>query len=298
RGGGAAMSTTELLPIASGRRTARTVLRRMLAHPGELAAAALLSLAGSAGTVALPIIVGGLVDQVSAVTATGDPTPMIVLIIVLLAVMLATVVLAAAASRALERLAARIGADLRERVVRRALRLDTRVLERAGHGDIASRVSDDVELFLASIPVLSGVTASLVTVVVAAAGFVGLAWGRARAFVAVVPVHRLGLRWYLPRSGPMYAAGRRLSAQRSRVLLASLRGRPTVTAYRMAELQTDRLRRASASALTATLGLLRLVARFGIWMNAAEAVGLSAVLATGFVLVRADLVTIGAVTAA
>ncbi len=289
---------TDLLPVAALRTTGRTVLRRLRAHPAQLAGALLLSVASSAGTVGMPIVLGALVDQVPEVARTGDNGPLITLIIVLVLVMLITVLLTAAAGRALQRLAAQVGADLREQVVQRALRLDTKVLERAGHGDIASRVTDDVELFLGAIPVLSGVTASLVTVVVAAIGFVSLDWRLALAFAAVLPVHLLGLRWYLPRSGPMYAAERRLSAERSRVLLSSLRGRPTVTAYQMAELQSGRLRRASQSALQASIGLLKLVARFGLTLNFAEAVGLSAVLAVGFLLVQGDLVTVGAVTAA
>lgn len=288
----------ELLPIASGRVTARTVLRQVLAHPRQWIPALVLSLASSAGTVALPILLGALVDQVPVVTRTGDTGPLAALIVALVLVMLAGVVLTAAAGRALQRLAAQVGADLREQVVERALRLDTRVLERAGHGDIASRVTDDVELFMEAIPVLSGVTASLITVVVAAVGFVSLDWRLALAFAAVLPVHVIGLRWYLPQAGPRYAAERRLAAERSRVLLSSLRGRPTVQAYQMAELQSGRLRQASASALDATVGLVRLVAKFGLCLNGAEAVGLSAVLATGFLLVNADLVSVGAVTAA
>ncbi|MFC7623302.1 ABC transporter ATP-binding protein [Microlunatus sp. GCM10028923] len=291
-------ATGELLPIATGRVTARTVLRQVLAHPNQLVPALLLSLASSAGTVALPILLGALVDQVPIVARTGDTGPLAGLIVALVLVMLAGVVLTAAAGRALQRLAAQVGADLRERVVERALRLDTRVLERAGHGDIASRVTDDVELFMEAIPVLSGVTAALITVVVAAVGFVSLDWRLALAFAAVLPVHVIGLRWYLPQAGPRYAAERRLAAERSRVLLSSLRGRPTVQAYQMAELQSGRLRRASASALEATVGLIRLVAKFGLCLNGAEAVGLSAVLATGFLLVNADLVSVGAVTAA
>jgi ATP-binding cassette subfamily C protein len=288
----------DLLPIASLRTTARTVRRSVLTHPGQLTAALLLSLASSAGTVAMPIVLGALVDQVPVIARTGDNQTLIGLIIALILIMVVTVVLTAAAGRSLQRLAAQVGADLREQVVQRALRLDAKVLERAGHGDIASRVTDDVELFMGSIPVLSGVTASLVTVVVAAVGFVSLDWRLALAFAAVLPVHLLGLRWYLPRSGPMYAAERRLSAERSRVLLSSLRGRPTVTSYQMAELQSGRLRRSSQAALEASIKLLQLVARFGLTLNGAEAVGLSAVLATGFLLVRGDLITVGAVTAA
>ena len=291
-------STEDLLPVASLRTTARTVRRSVLAHPRQLTAALLLSVASSAGTVAMPIVLGALVDQVPVIARTGDHRTLIGLIIALVLIMAVTVVLTAAAGRSLQRLAAQVGADLRERVVQRALRLDAKVLERAGHGDIASRVTDDVELFMGSIPVLSGVTASLVTVVVAAVGFVSLDWRLALAFAAVLPVHLLGLRWYLPRSGPMYAAERRLSAERSRVLLSSLRGRPTVTAYQMAELQSGRLRRSSQAALEASIKLVRLVARFGLALNGAEAVGLSAVLAVGFLLVRGDLVTVGAVTAA
>src|SRR6185369_15932582 len=104
-----------------------------------------------------------------------------------------------------------------------------------------------------------------------------LDWRLALAFLVVVPVYGVSLRIYLPKAARLYATERRLAAERGRVLLESLHGRPTVTAGLRA-------------------------ARSYLWfsksMNAAEAVGLSAVLATGYWLVRTDAVTVGAVTAA
>lgn len=285
------------LPVAGPRTTARVLWRSVRSHPRQLLNAAGLAVASSVGTVGLPIVLGELIDEVGTVAAGGGSARLVGLIAALISIMIVTVVLTAAAQRALARLAAQVGADLREQVVARALRLDTATLERAGHGDIASRVTDDVELFIAAIPIFSGVTASLVTVVVAVFGFATLDWRIALAFCAVVPVYWIGLRWYLPRSGPMYAWERRLAARRSSVLLSSLRGEPTVTAYQMADLQTERVREASQVALGATRSLINLRTRFGMSMNAAEAVGLSAVLATGFWLVRGDIVTVGAVTA-
>jgi ATP-binding cassette subfamily C protein len=129
-------------------------------------------------------------------------------------------------------------------------------------------------------------------------GFLALDWRLALAFLVVFPIYGFSLRVYLPRAARLYAEERRLAAERGRVVLESLHGRSTVHAYDMAALQTRRLARASQDNLSAGLRAVRTYLWFSKSMNAAEAVGLSAVLLTGYWLVRTDAVTVGAVTAA
>jgi ATP-binding cassette, subfamily C, bacterial len=149
-----------------------------------------------------------------------------------------------------------------------------------------------------AVPIAADAFIAATTVVVSAAGFAALDWRLALAFAIVFPVYWLSLRGYLPRAGPLYARERRLAAERSRVLLESLHGRSTVYAHDMAALQTQRVADASEQTLTAGLRAMLTYIWFSKSMNAAEAVGLSAVLLVGYFLVGGGLVTVGAVTAA
>ncbi|MFD4573620.1 ATP-binding cassette domain-containing protein [Streptomyces sp. NPDC058417] len=113
-----------------------------------------------------------------------------------------------------------------------------------------------------------------------------------------MPVYVLGLHAHLPRAARRYAE-ERAAAERGRVVLESLHGARTVDAYDMAALQTGRVDAASGRALTAGLRATWLSL---LWlaksMNAAEAVGLCAILLTGSLLVDGGEVTVGAVAAA
>ncbi|ROO86092.1 ATP-binding cassette subfamily C protein [Actinocorallia herbida] len=283
----------DILPVAAPGQTWRVLLRTALRHRGEAAAALGFTVLSSAGVVTSPLLLGLLVDRAGAGTAA-----LVRLLAALGVAVLCTAVFTALAQRAAERLGARIAADLREDTLTQALRMDAGVLEKAGAGDVASRVTDDVEQFVESVPLGAAVFTALVTVGVAFFGFLSLDWRLALAFTVVFPIHALSLRWYLAKSGPLYAAERRSSAERSRVLLGSLHGAGTVRAYRMHPLQTARVAQASAHSVDAALTSLRLFFRFSMGMNGAEAVGLSTLLTAGFFLVRADAVSVGDVTAA
>ncbi|MEZ0494456.1 ABC transporter ATP-binding protein [Kineococcus sp. TBRC 1896] len=280
------------LPVAPGRRSAAVLWRTAAAHRADLVRALTTTLLSSAGTVALPLLLGRAVD---VVRAGQSLTPLVAQLSV---VALLTALTTALARRDAERLGAAVAADLRERVVDRSLRMSPRVLERAGAGDVASRVTEDVELFTASVQLGANVLTALVTVLLSAVGFLSLDWRLALAFCVVFPVYAGSLRWYLPKAGPLYAAERSVAAARSQVVLQSLHGAPTVHAYGMADLQGDRVAVASQRTVGASRAALRTFARFSMSMNGAEAVGLSALLLTGFWLVRGDVVTVGAVTAA
>lgn len=303
------MSTTATppvgaLPVADGRRTASVLLSTALAHRGQVVRTLVTTALSSAGTVGLPLLLGRAVDVVSD---TGAPRAervgdlLVVLVLLTLAAVL-TAVFTGLARRDAERLGAFVAADLREQVLDRALRLEPRTLERAGTGDVASRVTEDVELFTSSVQLGATVLTSAVTVVLSAVGFATLDWRLALAFCVVFPVYALSLRDYLPRSGPLYARERAVAADRSRVVLESLRGQDTVRAYGMQDLQTARIEAASERTVHASMAALRTYTRLSVSMNGAEAVGLASLLLVGFWLVRGDLgatgATVGDVTAA
>ena len=287
------------LPVASGRRSAAVLARTARANRRELVAALVTTTLASAGTVALPLLLGRGVDAVSG-PAGGDGrgTGFTTLLVLLAGTAALTAVFTALAHRDAERLGAAIAADLRERVLERALRMRPRVLERAGTADVTSRVTEDVELFTSSVQLAATVLTSAITVVLSAVGFATLDWRLALAFCVVFPVYALSLRDYLPKAGPLYARERAVAAERSRVVLQSLHGLPAVHAYGMGALQTARVEAASQRTVAASLAALRTFARLSVSMNGAEAVGLSSLLLVGFLLVRADAVSVGDVTAA
>ncbi|MFY1619740.1 ABC transporter ATP-binding protein [Micromonospora sp. WMMD736] len=282
------------LPIATGRQSLTLLARVLISHRATAVAALLWTVLSAAATVAAPLLLGWLVDAVRAGRgphATG-------LTVGLGAVVLAGAAATALALRATEHLGAHVAADLRVQAVHRTLELPPAVLENAGRGEVASRVTEDLENVVTSVPLVAEVLRALITVLLSAAGFLALDWRLALAFLVVFPIYALSLRAYLPRAALLYAQERSLAAERGRVLLEALHGRDTVSAYRMAALQTRRLATASGDNLAASLRAARSFLWFSKSMNAAEAIGLSAVLLTGYWLVRADLVTVGAVTAA
>lgn len=234
------------LPVATGRRSAAVLARAATRTPRELAAALVTTTLASAGTVALPLLLGRAVDAVR----TGRPLTSVLLWLAVTAVL--TAVVTALVRRDAERLGASVAADLRERVVERSLRMSPRVLERAGSGDVASRVTEDVELFTSSVQLGATVLTSALTVVLSAVGFVSLDWRLALAFCVVFPVYALSLRGSLPKAGPLYANERAVAAQRSTVVLQSFHGASTVHAYEMAELQGRRVEVASERTIGAS----------------------------------------------
>ncbi|PWD50409.1 ABC transporter ATP-binding protein [Serinibacter arcticus] len=289
------------LPVAPGGATARAAWRAARAHRGLLVTSLLTAVVASIGTTATPVLLGRVVDAVAALREDGGAfgsTGLVALFSAIGAAVLVTAVFTGLSLRQVERLGAVVAADLREGCVERAVRMEAGRFERAGAGDVTTRVTEDIELFTLSVPLLAHVVTSLITVVVALAGFVTLDWRLGLAFLVVGPVYALGLRYYLPKAGPLYGAERARSSERSRVLLESIHGRRTVHAYRMAPVQSARVEETSAAALLAGIRAQRLAMRFGLTMNIAEGVGLSGVLACGFLLVRGDLASVGDVTAA
>ncbi|MFD2421192.1 ABC transporter ATP-binding protein [Amycolatopsis pigmentata] len=280
------------LPVASGRQTLAGLGRTLWKRPLDCVVAATLTGLAAAGTVIVPMMLGRLVDAVRMGAVLSH------LILLTAGAVVLGMALTAAAQRSAERLGAHAAADLREDVLARALGAESRVVEKAGSGDVASRVTEDVENFVAALPLAAEVCAAAVTVLVSAAGFAALDWRFALAFTAVFPIYWLSLAIYLPKAGPRYAAERRAAAERGQVMLESLHGRSTVDAYDMAPLQTRRLAGASSHAVNSALGASRLFVWFSKSMNAAEAIGLCLVLLTGYWLVSTGAVTIGDVTAA
>lgn len=288
--------TRHLLPIASRADTTRLAGTLLGRRRGPLLVSAIaFVLVGLAGLVA-PWILGDIVDTV---TTGGDESRILHGTLLIAAASVVAGIGTSFAVACLARAGEPALADLREQALDRALHLDSIRLEEAGAGDLLSRVGDDVRSLAQSltqiIPLLIG---SLIAVVFTAGGLFALDWRLGLAGLATAPFYVLGLRWYLPKSSPYYRRERIAQGERAEVLVNGIQGAATLRALSREQAHIDRITHHSHHAMTITMDVFRLLTRFGARTNRAELIGLSVVLGTGFLLVRDDLTTVGAVTAA
>ncbi|WP_024876484.1 ABC transporter ATP-binding protein [Saccharomonospora piscinae] len=282
------------LPTASGRRTAAAVAELLRPRRGLAAAAfAVLVVATAVGLLTAPLL-GHLVDLV----VTGS-TAFTVPVLALVGVGLTHAAMTAWGLALVSRLGENMLADARERFVAKALALPLAQLERAGSGDLTSRVTNDVTMIARSVrEALPELGRSALTIVLTFGGLALLDWRFLLAALLAAPIQLLVARWYLRRSGPVYARQRRADGAMQHQLLDTVGGARTVRAFRLADDHVRRVRQRSGEVVTVTLTATRLVTRFFSRLNGAEFVGLAAVLVTGFVLVADGGTTLGTATAA
>lgn len=199
----------------------------------------------------------------------------------------------------IRRLGGHIVADLREEVLDRALRLPAPATEQIGLGDLLSRVGSDVATASrAASHVLPTALNAVFLGVVTLIAMTGLDWRLGMAGGLCVPFYVAALRWYLPRSAPMYAEERLAAAGLAQAFVESIHGHKTIDAY---ELHCERLAlvcNRSSRVRDVSVAVFAMVTRFAARVHCAEFVGLAATLSAGFLLVRTDAVTVGQTTAA
>ncbi|MGQ0718121.1 MAG: ABC transporter ATP-binding protein [Pseudonocardiales bacterium] len=287
---------TELLPVASAAQVRRALAELARPYRLRIVLAALVLVAGTATVLIAPPLLGVIVDLV----IDGAPSAAITgPVLGLLGVAVGAGVLDAIGRVLVANSGEPILATLREDVVDRALAVPPDAVERAGTGDLVSRVSGDVaavsELFGEALP---GLVRSALMVGLTLVGLAVLDWRLALAGLAAAPVQAFALRWYLRRAGPMYAEERSAEGARAQQLLGSIEGAATVRAFRLAGVHTERIAQRSRAAVAISLHTIAEQTRFFGRLNVAELIGTSAVLVVGFLLVRADAITVGAATAA
>ncbi len=245
-----------------------------------------------------PLVLGAMVDAVT--DADGDAVSRIgTLTLALVGIAVASSLLVGMSNYLLAGVGERVVADLREEVVVRVLDLPQSDVERAGRGDLVSRITGDVRLVTRAVsealPVFA--TAAL-TIVLTLIGLGSLDWRFAVAAVIAAPIQIQALRWYLSRSAPVYREEREAEGARAQQLLDSLSNSDTVGSLRLAESHLEQIESRSMTAVRLSLLTTRLRTRFFGRLNIAEFIGLSAVLITGFWLVKDGQISIGAATAA
>jgi ATP-binding cassette, subfamily C, bacterial len=183
--------------------------------------------------------------------------------------------------------------------VERALRVPLADLERAGTGDLLARVEGDVEVVSdVADDTLGDFIADVLDIVATFGGLAFLDWRLALAGLAALPVQYVGLRWYVRRAGPIYRAAAVADGERAQALLGGIEGASTVRAFRLGGRHLATIAARSGAACWQRIWAVRAQSSFITCQNLSELVGMSAVLATGFVLVRNGTVSVGEASAA
>jgi ATP-binding cassette subfamily C protein len=285
-----------LLPTATPART-RAVVWEMVRSDRKLAITAfsVLLLATAIGLATAPLL-GRIVDIVVSRSPVGEITLPVILLVL-------TAVGQGAFMGLGGNLVARVGervlARLRERFVDRALRLPLEQVERAGSGDLTSRVTDDVTVIAEVVrDALPALARAALTIALTLGGIAVLDWRFLLAALLAVPIQAHTVRWYARNAGPMYARQRVTVGVLSHQLLDTIGAGSTVRAFRLADDHVERVGGKSRAVIDIAMRAARLWTRFFARLNLAELVGLGAVLTVGFLLVRNGDVSVGTATAA
>lgn len=287
----------QALPVADGRQTWREVRRISRGHRLTFVAVVVLGMASAAAGLVTPVAIGYLVDGVQDGTA-DDRTIMRALVVMVVAAfagalgMAATVVLAARSYHAML-------ADLREKLVARAMSLPQGVVEEAGSGDLVSRSSDDVAQVADAAPQIIPVfTTVAFTIIVAFGAMAALDPWYALALVVLLPVYALTVRWYLATGPQVYRAERAAMSGRAQQITESARGHATVVGLALTEQRHHRVLDASWAVVRHSLRARTVQNMFFGRLNVAEYLGMSGILIVGFWLIDSGQSTVGAATAA
>jgi ATP-binding cassette subfamily C protein len=284
------------LRTATGREATRWVAAHCREVPWLTVATVLTTVAGAALQVLPVLLLGRVVDGV----VEGESRSILVRIGVL---MVAAALFGAAATAVSIYLIGRLGADLlarlREGAVRAVLGMPSARIEQVGRGDVLSRVGDDVAVISKGIrTAVPTVFSAGVLVAIATVGMFGLDWRLGLAGAGALPAYALALRWYLPRSAPLYRKQRVAQADRAQALMSGLNGIDTVRAYRLEDTFREQVTRESWRVRELGIEVFRFFGRFVGRENRAEFIGLVLILVVGYALLEADAASLGEVSAA
>ncbi|WPF67142.1 MULTISPECIES: ABC transporter ATP-binding protein [unclassified Corynebacterium] len=272
-----------MFPVATWAQI-RAVLRL---RPRAVAALVFL-FCGSAMSVAIPHLMGLMVDAV-----IGGQS-LLRLVGLMVGAALCSALLSAVGFYLISTSAERGIAGLRATLVITALALPVHRVEEAGSGDLVSRSTDDVsELSSAvteTVPILSSsvftIAATVVALVTVDAQFA--------LVLLVAPLYYLGARRYLRVAPARYARERALRSDRARRVLEAVHGAETIRAYGMEEKIQEGIRESSLKVRDTGIAARTTMVVLQGWVTVCEFLTLALALLIGYTL---DL-SVGAVTGA
>lgn len=287
------------LPTATGAQARARLAALLRRRAAAVVAVLVLSVFSTAATLAGPAMIGLVID---AVIADDDQSRRTITLAACSYLALALVGAALAYLAGIR--AAVVGedalAELRSEVFDHAVALPVAVIDRAGTGDLVSRVTGDVATLARA--VRETVPAVVFAVIEIALTLTALVLLDSRlalvAALAGFPIAFLGGRWYARHAPARYRAERENFGALTAGLLQSYRGRVTLAAHRAGPAQQRVLAANGRATLDSELASASARNRLSPAVSASMAMALIAVIAVGSALVSRDLVSIGAVSAA
>jgi ABC-type multidrug transport system fused ATPase/permease subunit len=230
-----------MLPVATATEARRYARGLMRSDPRQWLVTVVLHAAAALAGLAVPWLIGRLVQSVQdgTTTATVDRVAMaIVGFVVVQAVLIRFATLASA------RLGEKMLAELREEFVDRTLAMPLSTVERAGTGDLLTRTSRDVDALSHSVRfAVPEILLAVVTLVISLGALVVVGPLLALPCLLGVPALWLGTRWYLRRAPQGYLRESAAYSDLTDGLAETVDGARTIEALR---LQHQRIARTDA----------------------------------------------------
>ncbi|MET0741034.1 MAG: ABC transporter ATP-binding protein [Candidatus Nanopelagicales bacterium] len=285
------------LPVAQPRSVRRHVRALLKRHRGGFVAVVLLNGIAALAALVGPQVLGRLVEGVTDGTLQRSDIDTLAVVFAI------AVILQAAFTRSARLRAGILGewilADLREDFLGRAVALPLGTVERAGTGDLVTRVTTDVDrLGWAVRMAIPEMTIALVTALLVGTALIVTAPVLALAWLLAVPIIVVSSRWYFRRAPSAYGAELAAYASVNGAVAESVDAGRTVEAYRLGPdrvRMTDNRIRRWISWENYTLSLRT------VWFPSVESayvIPIAAVLLIGGVLAANDTVSLAQVTAA
>jgi ABC-type multidrug transport system fused ATPase/permease subunit len=282
------------LPVASSAEVRAYARRLTRQHPGPLAVTVTLHGLATVSGLAIPWLIGGLVDDV----AHGRDTVLrAVLLICLFLVVQAVLIRFATYTSA--RLGERILAELRERFVDNVLALPLSTVEEAGTGDLVTRTTRDVDLLSTTVRrAIPDTLIALTTIAITLGALVLLGPLLVLPCLVVIPILWAATRWYLARARDGYLRTNASYSHLTEGLTETAEGARTVEALRLTRRRLDRVDHDIAESLAAERYTLNLRSIFLPICDTAYVLPVVATIIVGGLFYLHGWVSLAAVTAA
>ena len=284
------------LVVADWRRTSRHLVARLRQRRLRLLAVLVTMAGAGAFGLVTPRLLGSVVDLVAH---GGDTAEVLSRVGWMAAAAIAAAACAGLGIATAASVFESVLAALREDMIEKVLGLPIARVEEVGSGDVLSRATDDVDKVGEAIgKALPSVLMSGAGVVVTVIGLAALDWRFLLVVVAILPIYLTTGRTYLRLAPPVYAQERVAAADRAHHVLGPVQGLPTVRAFDLGARLSVRIDANSWVVVARSMEAAVLRSRLFGRLNLAELIGMSVILAVGFVLVGDGSLTVGATTAA
>ncbi len=262
-----------MLPVADSAQVKAEGLRLLRQHQKPLAGVVVLYILAAIAGLAGPLLIGRLVDAVTAGTTAGFVAAVALWLAGFVAVQ--TVLTRWAQVKGMV-LGEKVFAQLREEFMEQVTSLPLSTVEKAGTGDLVSRTTNDVDSVSHTVRFgVPQVLVSVATIVLTAAAAVLASPLVALGLLVGVPLLVPVTRWYLKRATPGYLAERESYAVLNGAITETIEGARTVDALSLGPQRRRRIDAALRNCFEKeqyTLGLRTVLfpaAEFAFWLPVA-----------------------------